>query len=90
MKALVCCRCGGVSTYVKTGYKGLYPKTPVPDTYISKDGYKLLETMPPNSDIYKFLAGVLKRRGRYGYYLSWNEDGSIEEVYNFIKNKRMF
>lgn len=89
MKAIVCCKCGGVSVYAERAYKGLYPNTQVPEIYISGKGYKLLDTLPQGSEVHRFLTGVLKKRGRYGYLLSWKEDGVLEEVYNFIKNQRV-
>lgn len=89
MKAIVCCKCGGVSLYSERAFKGLYPKEPVPKTYISNKGYDLLNTMPKGSEVHRFLTGVLKKRGRYGYLLGWKDDGTIEEIYNFIKNQRV-
>lgn len=89
MNAIVCCKCGGVSVYAKTAFKGMHPKEPVPEIYISNKGYTLLETLPKDSEVARFLTGVLKKRGRYGYYLSWKEDGTIEEIYNYIKNQRV-
>lgn len=88
-KAIVCCKCGGTMAYSERAYKGLYPNTPVPKIYISKEGYKLLETLPQGSEVHRFLTGVLKKRGRYSYLLSWKEDGGLEEVYNFVKNQRV-
>lgn len=75
--------------YAENAFKGMHPNTPVPQIYISSKGYKLLESLPQGSEVYRFLSGVLKKRGRYGYYLSWKEDGTLEEVYNYIKNQRV-
>ena len=89
MNAIVCCKCGGVAPYAEKAFKGMHPKEPLPEIYLSGKGYKLLDSLPQGSEVYRFLSGVLKKRGRYGYYLSWKEDGTLEEVYNYIKNQRV-
>lgn len=89
MKALLTCGCGAVPTYVQAQYKIKHPKEEIPTLYISRKGYKFLDALPPNSEAHRFVAAILKKRGRYAYSIDANEDGTLNEVYDFMKKKRV-
>lgn len=89
MKALLTCSCGAVPTYAQTQYKIMHPKGPIPKIYISRNGYTFLDALSPKSEVHRFVAAVLKKRGRYAYLIDANDDGTINEVYDFMKKKRV-
>lgn len=87
-KAIISCSCGNVGTYSQTQYKILHPKEPIPTLYVARKAYSFLETLPLKSDAYNFVSAVLKKRGRYSYLIDCNEDGALNEVYDYVKKKR--
>lgn len=89
MKVLLSCACGSSPTYAKTQFKIKFPNEPEPPMYIAKKGYKLLETLPPKSEVYSFVSSVLKKRGRYSYLVEWDENGTLLFVWNYQTNKRV-
>lgn len=88
-RALVSCACGASPNYAKTQFKIKHPDDPVPEMYIAKKGYNLLETLPPNSEVRTFLSSVLKKKGRYSYLLEWDDEGTLTYVWNYQKNQRV-
>lgn len=88
-KVIISCSCGNVGTYSQTQYKIQHPKESVPMLYVSRKAYSFLETLPPKSDSYNFVSAVLKKRGRYAYLIDANDDGALNEVYDYIKKKRV-
>lgn len=89
MKAILSCSCGNIGTYSQTQYKIQHPKEPIPTLYISRKGYTFLEKLPPKTDAYNFVSAVLKKRGRYSYLIDANDDGSLNEVYDYNKKKKV-
>lgn len=89
MKALITCGCGAVPNYVQTQYKIKHPNEPVPTLYISRKGYTFLDSLPQGSSAHRFVAAILKKRGRYAYLIDANDDGTLNEAYDFMKKKRV-
>lgn len=86
-KVIISCSCGNIGTYSQTQHKIQYPDEPLPTLYISRKAYSFLETLPPSSAAYKFVSAVLKKRGRYSYLIDYNEDGSLNGIYDYVKKR---
>ena len=90
MKAILTCACGSVPKYCERAYKILFPdekRTPV--IYIKTKARPLLEDIPKGSEAYIKIDQVLTKRGRYGIYLEYNEEGKILDCWNLLKSRRM-
>lgn len=90
MKAIICCACGSVPDYCKKSFKVLFPKENLPPIYIKSKAKDLLATIPNPSEAYKQIElTALKRRGRYGNYIEYDEKGDILDYWNLLKSRRI-
>lgn len=85
-RAIFTCGCSGVQPQAKTVYSLHFPKDPIPPVYSSRQGYKVLDTLPA-SDAKSFLASSLRKKGRWAYYLDWDDQGSILACVNLLNGK---
>jgi len=90
MKAIFCCACGSVPDYCKKSFKILFPGEQLPQMYIKSKAKDLLDTIPIDSEAYKQITLVaLKKRGRYGNYMEYDENGVILDYWNLLKSRRI-
>lgn len=89
MKAIACCACASVPKYCQSSWKVLFPKEPLPTMYIKEKAKAILESVPEDSKMYQELAKILKKRGRYGFYFEYTEDGEILDYWNLLKHRRV-
>ncbi len=89
MKAIICCACGAVPGYCKRSFKILFPNEPVPPLYIKSKAKELLEALPKTSEAYAQIDMVVKKRGRYGNYIEYDEDGAVIDYWNLLKSRRI-
>lgn len=87
-KVILACSCGNVGKFSQSQYKIQHPNEPEPKLYTSKAGYKFLESLPKDSEAYKFVAAILKKRGRYSYLIEHNS-GVMIDAYDYIKKKKV-
>ena len=89
MKAIVTCACAGAPKYCQSSYKVLFPGEELPTMYIKEKAKAILESVPSTSKLYEELAKILKKRGRYGFYFEYTEDGEILDYWNLLKHRRV-
>lgn len=89
-KAIISCACGSVPDYCKKSFKILFPKEEVPPLYIKSKATALLDALPKGSEAYKQIElAAIKKRGRYGNYIEYDEDGRILDYWNLLKSRRI-
>ena len=86
-KVILACSCGNMGTFSQTQFKIMHPSEKLPKLYVGNSGYKFLETVPKDSEAYKFASAIIKKRGRYSYLIV-HTDGKMEDAYNFVKRER--
>lgn len=89
MKAIVCCACGSVPKYCESSFKAQFPGELVPKMYIKNKAVELLDALPAKSNMHDQITLILKRRGRYGFYFEYDEDGNILSMWNLLKHRRV-
>ena len=89
MKAIACCACGSVPKYCESSFKAQFPGEPMPKLYIKNKATDILDTLPLQSKMHQELAKILKKRGRYGFYFEYTEDGEILDYWNLLKHRRV-
>lgn len=90
MKAIICCACGSVPDYCKKSFKILFPDIPVPPLYIKSKAQVLLDALPKNSEAHKQIElAAIKKRGRYGNYIEYDDEGNIIDYWNLLKSRRI-
>lgn len=90
MKAILSCSCAGTPKYCESAYRALFPNEKrVPVVYIKNRARPLLEDVPRKSRAYEELLSVMRRHGKYGFYLEYNEEGEILDYWNLLKSRRV-
>ena len=89
MKAIVTCACAGAPRYCQSSYKVLFPNEELPTMYIKEKAKAILESVPEDSKMYQELAKILRKRGRYGFYFEYNDQGEILDYWNLLKHRRV-
>lgn len=90
VRAIICCACGAVPDYCKKSFRVLFPDKEVPPLYIKNKAKDLLTTIPNPSEAYTQVElAAVKKRGRYGNYIEYDEDGNIIEYWNLLKSRRI-
>ena len=89
MKAIVTCACAGAPRYCQSSYKVLFPNEELPTMYIKEKAKAILESVPEDSKMYQELAKILRKRGRYGFYFEYNDQGEILDYWNLLKQRRV-
>lgn len=89
MKAIITCACAGAPKYCESAFKVLFPDEPLPKMYIKNKANDLLATLPLQSEVYTQVYLALKRKGRYGFYFEYDEEGHILDCWNLLKHRRV-
>lgn len=88
-KAIICCSCSSVPNYCKKTYAILFPKTDTPPVYLSKKILPFADSFPKGSEVHDYLYQFGKRRGRFGYFIEWKDDGALVQVWNLLRSKKL-
>lgn len=88
MKTIFCCACGGVPRLCRTAYTILFQDEP-PELYKKERIRQIIEKLPKESEAYRFVDTTLKKKGRYGFYLEYDESGRILDCWNLLKQRRV-
>ena len=89
MKAIVTCACAGAPKYCQSSYKVLFPNEELPTMYIKEKAKAILESVPSTSELYEEVAKILRKKGRYGFYFEYNDQGEILDCWNLLKHRRV-
>lgn len=89
MNILFTCSCSATPSYARSAYAVYRPNTDIPPLYVSRKIVPIRDTLPVTSFAYQFITSALKKRGKYAYFIDYNDDGSVNEVYDFLKQKRI-
>ena len=87
---IVCCNCKSVPKYVKTAApielkkRGLKVPRITPQT----DVHQLLWSVKKNSEGYRLLEGFMKRKGKFAFYVSLDDDGKVLETIDLLKGMK--
>lgn len=84
---IIRCSCGGAKTKAETTFKLLYSNEEIPET-ISKDKARELINIVPNTDAGARLSAIVKRSGRYAYYLRFKDDGTLLDSADLMAGKK--
>lgn len=88
MRTIICCSCGNVPTSSQVTYWVKY-KEEAPKPYVGKQGYTLLKSLPEGSEVHKFVQSVLKKKGRYAYYVEWDASGTLQDCMNLLTGRKL-
>lgn len=86
-KFIIRCNCGGAKTAAEAGFTQLYPDQPMPET-IHKDKAREYLNKIPNTDAAARLDAIVKRSGRYAYYIEFDDNGTLYECADLMNGKR--
>lgn len=89
MKAIVTCACAGAPKYCESAFKVLFPDVPLPQMYIKSKAKEILDSVPKESEVYREISIILRKRGRYGFYFEYDEGGKILDYWNLLKRRKM-
>ena len=89
MKAILTCVCAGAPKYCESSFKTLFPNEPLPHIYIKRNALAIYEDIPNPSEMRTQIETILRKRGRYGYYYEYDEDGKVLKCWNLLKHKEV-
>lgn len=89
MNVVVRCSCGGVSTYVEKSIKVLGLDAPS-EIFVGKEKIRKLAERYPNTSLAQHLQAVVKKSGRYAFYISTSDEQEITAMYNLINGKKVY
>ena len=87
MNAIICCSCGDTPAYSKDCYSLLYPNTPTPTLYT--DPHTLLPKLPYPSNVYDYVSAIAQTKGKYSYYIAWDEKGNTTDNVNLLTGRKV-
>lgn len=90
MKCIIRCSCGGIKTYVENSMGLLYPGMEIPKEYIGRTTIRGLMEENPDTNLYRHLETIVKKSGRYAYYIEYNDKGDIVDMANLITGKKTY
>lgn len=85
---IFCCACGSVPTRVQKNFLARYPECSLPPLYLSRKIKPFLQGFSREMEIYRLLSMLSTKRGRFGYYISWDSDGSIIDYVDVLSYKK--
>lgn len=88
-KVILSCKCSGAPKYCESSFKSTFPDAPLPTFYLGGKAADLFEFLPNPSEMRKQIEIILKKRGRYGFYYEYDEDGNVLKCWNLLKHKEV-
>lgn len=87
MDYIICCKCKSVPKYARDAASFiLKPRgVRVPNITQQADVHQLLWNVRKNSEGYRLLEGFMKRKGKFAFYVSLDNDGNILETIDLLK-----
>lgn len=88
-EAIICCSCGSVPDYCRKALSILRPELKEVTTYAGPKVKELTGRVSADSEMGQKLAALIVRRGRYGEYYRWDEQGNVIEAWNLLRTRRI-
>lgn len=89
-KVIVRCSCGGVKTKMDAAMQVLAPGEPLPPEYKGSDAIRKFMAEHPNTNLSRHLEAVVKKHGRYCYYIEYNDAGDITDMRDLMTGRRLY
>lgn len=86
---IFCCSCSSVPNYCKKAFSSIHPDSLLPPLYLSRKFSTILATFPPDSEVYSTISPLAEKKGRFGYFLAWDDNYKVLEYWNLLKTRRI-
>lgn len=90
MNYIFCCKCKGIPNYAENAAEILLkPKgLKAPKPIIQENIYRILQNIRKNSDGYRLVEKLMKRPGKFAFYVSLSDTGEVEETIDLLKGMK--
>lgn len=90
MNYIICCKCSSVPKYARNAASIiLKPRgIKVPVVTPQADVHQLLWNVRKNSEGYRLLEGFMKRKGKFAFFVSLDDEGKIVETIDLLKGMK--
>jgi len=87
---ILACSCGGMKERAAKAFKIAFPDDEMPEELVGKDNIrKLIAKYPAESNFAKQLAAIVKKSGRYAYFIEHDDEYNITALYDLMTGKRI-
>lgn len=90
MKWTIRCTCGGVKTKMESAMQLIAPGEPMPQDIKGKDAIRKLAGQYPGTSLASHLLAVVKKNGRFCYYVEATEKGELKDMRDLLTGRRMY
>lgn len=90
MNYIFCCKCKGIPNYAENAAKILLKPTgaKAPKPIVQENIYRILQNIPKNSEGYRLIEKLMKRPGKFAFYVSLSDTGEVEETIDLLKGMK--
>lgn len=90
MNYIFCCKCKGIPNYAENAAEILLkPKgLKAPKPIIQENIYRILQNIRKNSEGYHLVEKLMKRPGKFAFYVSLSDTGEVEETIDLLKGMK--
>lgn len=85
---IICCDCGDTYQYSVDAHRLMSHGAKTPDVYRHNKAHKLLDKLDNNTNVYKFVASLIKGKGKFSYYVEYDDNGDVTEQWNLLSGQR--
>lgn len=85
---IICCDCGDTYQYSLDAYKLMAHKSDAPTVYRHNKAHKLLDELDNNTNVYNFVKSFLNSKGKYSFYVAYDDKGDVVEQWNLMTGQR--
>ena len=88
-KYILICKCSNMKQTAEMAFNIAFPHQPMPKIY-RDSAISTLTEQKPNTNLANHLSAIAKKSGRWAYYIAYDMDGNITEMYDLLTTKRLF
>lgn len=91
MNVIVECSCSGVKERSASAFNVLYPDAELPQQVVGKDNIREFYTgFPQDSNMYRHLDAIVKKNGRFSYYIEYDGELNITKMVDLLTGKDVY
>lgn len=86
---IICCDCGDTPRYSVETYKIMGKTSKIPQVFTSDKAYLALRELPRGSNVFKFVETLMRGKGKYSFYLEYDDDGNVMRHWDLLKADKL-
>lgn len=86
---ILACDCGDTKAYALDAYHIMGDRHRNPAVFNIHEGYKLLDRLDRDSNVYSYVTSLLNKKGRFAYYIAYDGVGNVTRHWDLLTGKNV-